>query len=108
MNRSKRVQVISALAAVGALAALAGCKDYDLSPKSDFAEKAMERHYQNGEMNQYEYQDNVKVFLKPGEQTPGLGEMKSFNDVPPPATTMPPPNSTTATPAPPAGASAQP
>lgn len=114
MNRSDLFRKFSLLAALGALAALSGCKDYDLSPKSDFAEKAMERHYQNGDMNEYEYQDNVKVFLKPGEAAPGTGDMKSFNDAPAPATTVPPDGPAMPTSAPsaattaPAGSAAQP
>ena len=79
MKSTKFFHLLSLCSALALLAALPACDAWDMSPKSDFAEKAMEQHMQNGEMNSYQYQDNVKVFLKPGETAPDPNAPQSLN-----------------------------
>jgi hypothetical protein len=74
MNKSRLKWVIPALACAG-LIALAGCnwlKLDDDDPPSDFAQKALEKHYQNGDMNDYQYQQSEKQFTPadPSAQKP--------------------------------------
>jgi len=55
------------------LLAVAGCEWPPMEDDSDFGQKAMERHYQNGEMSDYEYKNGSQVFKpqpKPPAATP--------------------------------------
>lgn len=65
MNNRKVFKIGVLALATSGLMALSACNDWDMTPKSDFAEKSMQRHLQNGEMNDYQYQDNLKVFQRP-------------------------------------------
>lgn len=67
MNTRKIVRISSAVLGLSCLLALPACEDWDMTPKSDFAEKTMQKHYQNGEMNDYQYQTNVKFFQRPSQ-----------------------------------------
>jgi len=64
-------QIISLTLAAGGLIA-AGCELPQLD-EGDFGQKTMERHYQNGEMNAYEYQSGSQVF-KPRPTAPGTAD----------------------------------
>ncbi len=57
--------------------------------ESDFGQKAMERHYQNGDMNNYQYQTGSQVFkadpVAPGA-TDAAGTDKSAGTAKPAST----------------------
>jgi len=67
MNNLHRNLALVALAGLGLLA-LAACNWPNMNddePPSDFAQKAIERHHANGDMNDYQYQQSERQFTPP-------------------------------------------
>jgi hypothetical protein len=60
------------LSALVGLLAVAGCNvDSMFSEQDDFGEKSMQRHYDNGDMNTYQYDSSSKFFSPGGNITSG-------------------------------------
>jgi len=92
MNSPHLRRLSAASLTLAGLFVLSSCKDYDLSDNSDFAEKAMAQHYKNGEMNDYQYQNNVKVFVTPGASAPAPAPASATDKAAPtPAPAISPP-----------------
>ncbi len=94
MSKQKIFQVfLLSLASAGALV-LSAC-DYKFDPPSDFGEKEMQKHYQNGEMNGFQYENNVGVFVPPGaSKEPPAATASATGTNAPASGTATPPNGT--------------
>ena len=58
-----RIKLAIAALAWAGLMGLAGCNSPDVDDQpSDFAQKQLEKHHENGEINDYQYQQSLKQF----------------------------------------------
>lgn len=84
-------QKLFLIALAGALlTAMFGCnssdKDKDDDQPSDFAQKELEKHHENGEINDYQYQQSLRQFTPPD---PNAQKPAAATDTSAPAPTPP-------------------
>ncbi len=85
MHMFRHKFALMALVCAG-LVGLAGCNSPDVDDQpSDFAQKQLEKHHENGEINDYQYQQSLKQFTPsdPNAQKPAPPP----NSAPPASTT---------------------